>query len=291
MRRLTAIVLGSLLLVACQGQQANLLTDPSAILQAAASTTAAARTVHIDVTADGPIAIDPLGTGAGAAVNLKGTTAAIDADLAASKLHATFLSPNLLNLSAEVITTDGSTYLKSSFTGPKFQVTATPVDASPSVVPLASAMPAQALSMLTTLLSRPGLQLTKGDDVPCAGGTCYTVMLHLSAADLQALGGGAASPAPSGTAASPGPSASGLGGLSGLPGIGGALSGIALPDLSTATADLAIHVEQTSRRLSGIDATVHLGDMGDPKLTFTFTKWDEPVAIQAPPADQVQPAG
>src|SRR5689334_23057392 len=127
MRRLTALLVGSFLLIACQAQQANLLTDPSAILQAAASTTAAAKTVHIDVSADGPIAIDPLGTGAGAAVNLKGTNAAIDADLATSKLHATFLSPNLLNLSAEVITTDGSTYLKSSLTGPKFLVTATPV--------------------------------------------------------------------------------------------------------------------------------------------------------------------
>src|SRR5689334_18589116 len=155
MRRLTALLVGSLLLIACQGQQANLLTDPSAILQAAAGTTAAAKTVHIDVSADGPIAIDPLGTGAGAAVNLKGTNAAIDADLATSKLHATFRSPNLLNLSAEVITTDGSTYLKSSLTGPKFLVTATPVAGSPSAIP--SAETSHALSVLTTLLSRPGL--------------------------------------------------------------------------------------------------------------------------------------
>ena len=51
--------------------------------------------------------------------------------------------------------------------------------------------------------------------------------------------------------------------------------------------DLAILVEQASTRLSGIDAKLHLGDVGDPHLVATFTKWNEPVTVVAPPADQV----
>lgn len=287
MRRSLAILLGSLLLVACQPTPTTLLTDPVAILQAAARATAAAKSVHIDATADGPISFDPLGTGAGAAVNLRGTTATADVDLAGGKVHATFLSPNLLNLSAEVISLDGSTYLKSSLTGASFLKTTSPVSTTPSAAP--SAVASQALAGLSDLLSRSDLKPLKGDDVPCAGGTCYTVTLQLTAAQLQAVLGGSSG---SGASASPEPSptegATGSAGSGGLPGLGGQLSGLPLPDLSTATADLAVHVEQTTNRLSGIDATLHLGDTGDPKITLTFTKWDQPVSIQAPPADQVQ---
>jgi hypothetical protein len=290
MRRLTAALLGSLLCIACQGQQPNLLTDPVAILQAAALSTASAKSVHIDATADGPISFDPLGTGAGAAINLRGTTAAIDADLTANKLHLTFLSPNLLNLSAELIALDGMTYLKSSLTGAKFLASTVPAGSMPSAAPSAAA--SQALSGVTDLLTRSDLKPVKGDDVPCAGGTCYTVTLHLTAAQLQALGGSSsgsgASTSPA--IASPTPTSS-AGGISDLPGLGGGLSGLPLPDLSTSTADLTIHVEQTTNRLSGVDAVLHLGDLGDPTVHLTFTKWDQAVTIAAPPADQVQPSG
>jgi hypothetical protein len=150
------------------------------------------------------------------------------------------------------------------------------------------------LAGLSQLLSRSDLKPVKGDDVPCAGGTCYTVTLPLTAAQLQSLLGGStgsgASPS-AGPPASAGSSPGAGGGIGGLPGLAGQLSGLPLPDLSNATADLAIHVEQTTNRLSGIDATLHLGDTGDPKVTVTFTKWDQPVSVQAPPADQVQPTG
>jgi hypothetical protein len=289
MSRAVTLLLGSLLLLACQPAPANLLTDPVTILQAAATATASAKSVHIDATADGPIEVDPLGTGAGAAINLKGTTGTVDADLSANELHASFLSPNLLNLSAEVITLDGKTYLKSSLTGSKFQVSSTPTGSIPSAVPSASS--SQALAGLSQLLARPDIKPVKGDDAPCAGGTCYTVTLQLTAAQLQSILGSSPS---SGASGSPAPTASGggpTGGLGVLPGLGGQLSGLPLPDLSTATADLTVRVEQSTNRLSGIDAKLHLGDMGDPTIQLTFTKWDQPVSIQAPPADQVQPTG
>jgi hypothetical protein len=247
--------------VACQGQPVKLLTDPKEILVAAASTTAAATSVHLDLAVDGPIQFDPLGTGAGAAMDLKGTTASGDIDLAGNKLHATFASRQLMNVSGELIALDDTVYLKSTLTGPNYLAErgapATGSSAAPSVHPLAG---------LSDLLSRSDLQPVKGDDVPCAGGTCYTVTLHMTLDDLAALGGG--------TGGGPIPS------LPALP--------IPLPSLSDATADVVIHVEQASTRLSGIDATLHLGDLGTPHVVATFTKWNEAVTIAAPPPDQVQ---
>jgi hypothetical protein len=247
--------------VACQGQPVKLLTDPKEILVAAASTTAAATSVHLDLAVDGPIQFDPLGTGAGAALDLKGTTASADLDLSTNKLRATFASPQLMNASGELVALDDTVYLKSTLTGPNYLAQhgapAGGGSAAPSVHPLAG---------LSALLSRSDLQPIKGDDVPCAGGTCYTVTLHLTLDDLAALGGG--------TSGGPIPS------LPALP--------IPLPSLSDATADVVVHVEQVSTRLSGIDATLHLGDLGTPHVVATFTKWNEAVTIAAPPSDQVQ---
>ena len=274
-RLLVSFVAVTLAISACQGQPANLLTDPKAILAAAAASTSSASSVHLDLSADGAVEFDPLGTGAGAAVNLRGTTLNADVDLAGNRLHATFASPNLMNISGEVIAIDQTAYLKSSLTGATYLTlpvgpgtVASPGPSSGSPSPAGSS--AGPLSGLSDLLARTDLQPVKGDDVPCAGGTCYTVTIHLTKEDLAALGGGAA---PTGGAGLPGP-----------------LAGIPLPNIADATADLAIHVEQTTTRLSGIDATIHLGDTGDPHVIATFTKWNEPVTVTAPPADQVQAA-
>jgi hypothetical protein len=264
MRRFAPALLAAtaLLVAACQ-QSAPLLTDPNAILAAAASTTASATSVRVDVSADGPIELDLFGTGAGAAVNLRGTTASADVDLAANELRATFSSPNLMNIAGELIVVDGSAYVKSTFTGPNYMKTTIPEPAASSPVPTPAA-----LSGLADLLARADLHPVKGDNVPCAGGTCYTVTINVTAAQLAALGGPATGgPIPS------------------VP----TIPGVQLPDLSESTAELKILVEQASTRLSGIDAVLHLGNLGDPHVTVTFTKWNEPVTIAAPPADQVAP--
>jgi LppX_LprAFG lipoprotein len=265
MRRLIPTLTAALALAigACQ-QGAPLLTDPNAILAAAATTTASATSVHIDVSADGPIEVDPFGTGAGAAINLRGTTATADVDLAANELRATFSSPNLMGIAGELIVVDGSAYVKSTLTGPNYLKTTVPDTGAVSPTPSAAA-----LSGLADLLAQADLQPVKGDDVPCAGGTCYTVTMNLTPEQLAALGGPATGRAMPSTPPIP---------------------GVQLPDLSDASAELKILVEQSSNRLSGLDAVLHLGDIGDPHVIVTFTKWNEPVTIAAPPADQVAPA-
>jgi hypothetical protein len=265
MRRILAISAAALVLAACQGQPVRLLTDPNQILAAAAATTATATSVHIDLTADGPIEFDPFGTGAGAAINLRGTNAAADIDIAANKARVTFASPNLMGIAGEFIALDGTVYLRSTLTGPKYLTTVIPATGAASPDP--SAKP---LGPLSDLLGRADLKPIKGDDVPCAGGTCYTVTIHLTTEDLVALVGG---------------SAVGGGTVPTLP----VIPGIPLPNVENANVDLAIHVEQTSTRLAGIDAVLHLGDVGDPHLVATLTKWNEPTTVVAPPADQVAP--
>jgi len=265
-RRLALTLLAAVALAvgACQ-QGAPTLTDPNAILAAAASTTASATSVHIDASADGTVQLDPFGTGAGAAINLRGTTASADVDLAANELKGSFSSPNLMGIAGELIVADGSAYVKSTLTGPSYRKTTIPEPSASSPVPTAAA-----LSGLADLLERADLKPVKGDDVPCAGGTCYTVTINLTAAQLAALGGGPASG----------------GAIPSVP----TIPGVQLPDLSDASAELKILVEQSSTRLSGLDAIFHLGDIGDPRVVVTFTKWNEPVTIGAPPADQVAPA-
>ena len=75
--RLTAFaalaVAASVALGACQaGPAAPTLTDPDAILAAAVTTTAAAKSVRIDATADGTVSLDLLGAGAPSTIELTG---------------------------------------------------------------------------------------------------------------------------------------------------------------------------------------------------------------------------
>jgi hypothetical protein len=253
-RSFTAVVVLSAVLVACQGSQVKLLDDPKAILAAAVSSTTAATSVHVDLKASGTVAVDVLGTGSGVPVDLKETTASADIDLKNVELRATFAVPGVLGIAGEVIVVDQAMYLKTTLTGPKYRKTALP------------AQPQAPLSGLTDLLSRPELQPTKGADAPCAGGTCYTLTIDLTAEELKSLMGEGSSAAPSN-----------------LP--------IPMPDLSSATVDLTLHIEQTTNHIADLGAVVNLGETGTVTLDATFTRWNEPVTISAPPPDQVETTG
>lgn len=251
-----APLMPALLLAACQGTPVKLLSDPKEILAAAATSTAAATSVHVDLTAEGKVGLDPLGTGSATPIDLSGSTANADLDLQNGKLHATFSAPSLFNLAGEVIVAD-AIYVKTTLTGPKYRS-----------VPL-SGERQQPLKGLTDLLARSDLQPTKGADAPCAGGTCYTLTLSLKPGDLAPEGGG------------------GSGGTtpSALP------VPIQLPDLSSSTVDLTLHIDQATNRVSDATAVVDMGDTGKLTVQGTFTKWNEPVQVTPPPADQVQAAG
>lgn len=255
LRRTLLLPLLGLVLAACQGQPVALLDDPDEILAAAATTAAAATSVHVDLAVDGRISLDPMGTGAGAPIDLRDTSASADLDLAGGRLKATFSSPGLLGIAGETILVDDELFVKTTLTGTKYRV---------SAVDGATQNPLKGLSQL---LARTDLDPIKGDDVPCAGGTCYTLTVKLDATDLAALGwSGGAAPLPSD-----------------LP--------IPIPDLSASTIDLTLHVEQRTTRLSGITAVAGMADLGNLGVQATFTRWNEPMQIAAPPGDQVEGTG
>ena len=108
---------------------------------------------------------------------------------------------------------------------------------------------------LGDILLKPGLNLVKGDDVACGSKQCYTVSADVTADDLGATA------------------------LTGLP-----------VDLAGATLKLTIRVEKDlPYHLAGITAVLSQPDGTALTVDITASKWDEPVTISAPPADQVKP--
>jgi hypothetical protein len=244
-------------LAACQStspSSAPALTDPTEIVTAGLKATEAAKSVHLDVMVDGTVSVAlPIGGGTATPVNLTGTTASADVDFVKPAAKAVFAVPAMLGLAGEVIAVDGKSYIKTSITGPLYQESAgasTPVDPS-NVGGMTDA--------LGDLLTKEGVTLTKGDDIKCGGADCYTVTADLTPEQL-------------GTSAS--------GSLAGLP-----------VDLSGASLALTIRVEKdVPNHLAGVDGIVTMKDGTKLTVNVTATKWDQPVTVTAPPADQVKPA-
>jgi hypothetical protein len=259
-RRLPSLALAfaatlAILVAACGGTtEGPALTDPKAIVTAALKSTESAKSVHLDMTVDGKATVSlPVGGSTGAPVDLTGTTASADIDFANHAAKATFAVPALLNFAGELIAVDGKTYLKTTLTGPLYQESTTggtaidPTDADGMIANLGE------------LLSKPGVDLVKGEDVACGSKQCYTVSADLTAADLGLTGAGA---------------------IRGLP-----------VDLSGATLKLTVRVEKDlPYHLAGATAVLTLPNQAALTVELTASKWDVPVSISAPPADQVKPA-
>ncbi len=261
------LTMTAIVVLACGGTLPSgpALVDPREILAAAATQAASATSVHIDLAADGALAIDLTGTGsASTPIKLTDTTAAIDADLARGATRATFSAPGLLGVRGEAIVVDGVSYLKTSLTGPLYraQPASGAPDASPGVPEPSGRASAGILEGVIAFLKEPGVEPTKNADAPCGGTTCYSVTLKIGAEQLGRLLGGATLP-------------------SSVP--------VPIPDISSATAELTFLVDRQTTRLSGLTAFADLGDSGEITADLTLSKWDVPVTIAAPPADQVQP--
>jgi hypothetical protein len=246
-------VLVALVAAACGGTAPSKpeLTDPKAIIAAAATEAAAAQGVHIDASVDGRLTLDLLGAGAGGGpVDLTGTTAAADLELRGGDARVTFTIASAIR--GELLSVDGVAYLKTTLSGAQYQVQ----EGFPTIPP--NAIPA-ALNTLLDILEEPGLEPVKEADVECAAGTCYRVSLALTVADLAELG---------------------MDLPAGLP-----------ADLGEASVDLTMDVSRETHRLSGLEAVVTQADGETLTLVATFSKWDEPVTVEAPPPDEIAPAG
>ena len=242
-------------LAACQGgSTAPALTDPKEIVTAALTATEGAKSVHLDLTLDGTLSVAlPIGGGAATPINLTGMTANADVDFAKSALKATFAVPAMLGLAGEVIAVDGTSYVKTTLTGPLYQ------ESAGSAGPVDPAAASGLVDNLGDLLFKEGVELVKGDDVACGSEQCYTVSANLTAEDLGTAAGG---------------------NLGSLP-----------VDLTGASLALTLQVEKDlPHHLAGVEAVVTMKDGTKITMNVTASKWDEAVTITAPPADQVKPA-
>jgi hypothetical protein len=255
-RRLpTALTVAAALAIAisaCNGSnEGPPLTDPTAIVTAALKSTEDAKTAHVDVVVDGSATISLLG-GIGTPVDLTGTTAAADVDFANDAVKATFAVHAGVTLNGELIVVGGTAYLKTGITGPLYR-------SSPAAdAPFDPANAGNIIDNLGDLLLEPGVSLIKGADTACGTQQCYTVTTDLTADDVGLTGPGA---------------------LSGLP-----------IDLTGATLHLTLLVEKSlPYHLARVTAVLDMASAQTATAVASFSKWDVPVVITAPPADQVQP--
>ena len=229
------------------------LTDPKEIVTATLTATESAKSVHLSAMADGTATVAlPVGGGTGTPVDVTGTTASADIDVVKPAANATFALKAGLTVSGEAIAIDGKTYLKTTLTGPLYQVSSGSSTVDPTQL-------GGVIDALGDLLLKPGVDLVMGDDVACGSKQCYTVSADLTAADL-------------GTDASSA--------LDSLP-----------VNLAGATLKLTIRVEKDlPHHLAGVTAVFSQPDGAALTVDVTASKWNEPVSISAPPADQVEPA-
>lgn len=248
-----ALVTGAFILAACGPTTPSKpeLTDPREIIAAAAAEAAAAPGVHIDASLDGSLTIDLLGLGGGGAPVDLSGSTAA-VDLAIASGDARVTFALASVLRGELRTVGGVSYLKTTIGGARYEI----LDGGPVIGP--NAIP-DALEAILTALDAPGLTPVKGDDVPCGSATCYRVTLSLRLDDLADLGTGLAAALP--------------------------------PSLADAAIDLAIDVTRDTNDLATLEAVISQADGSTLTLVASFSKWDQTVTVEPPPADEIAPPG
>jgi len=180
LRPLALLVVATLALGACGGTSTPALTDPKEIVTKAVEALQNAKAVHLDVSVEGSLKADLLGTGQGAGdMSLAGTTVSGDLDLANKNAHISAAVPAFLGLTADIIVVGADTYTKVSLVGDQYQKSSTTAGAPTD--------PATAIQEVKDFLDKPEIAPTKKDDAKCGSKTCYAVDISLSADELKAL--------------------------------------------------------------------------------------------------------
>lgn len=255
LRRLTFLVAATAIVVgACTSTPAApALSDPKEILTKSVLSIKDVKSFHFKADVSGQVKLDLTGQGtAGGALDLQGTTAEGDIDIANKKAKLKFGAPALFGVTGELIQIANDTYTKVSLLGDKFQKT-TSEAGDPGDV---AADPQKAIQELNDFLNKPGIAPTKLPDEKCGDKDCYHVSLNLTADQLgDSLPGG--------------------------------LGGSAAPEGS---GSMDLWVQKDNLRPAKMSVKVQAGEMGTIDVTVTFSAYDAAVTIDAPPADQIAPA-
>jgi hypothetical protein len=256
-RRLLALLalIGALTVIACQGSPAApALSDPKDILAKTVLSLKDVKTLQIKGDLTGTVQVPNSG-----ALDLKGTTASLDADIAAKTIHVTVSAPSFLGTTAEAILIDKVAYYK--LTGPlagmvgadatgKFKKVDMP-EASGDPGQIASD-PNKAIDEFKAQLDKLPTPPTKAADEKCGDQDCYHIVLKVTDKDLAAM----SSSAPDST----------------------------MP----VTVTIDVWSRKNDLRPAKLAIGIDAGAQGSGTLTFTIT-YDQAVSISAPPADQIAP--
>jgi hypothetical protein len=248
-------LVGALGLGACASGPAP-LSDPREILDRVAVNLEAARSVHVEISVDGNLAIGSIlplpgsssGGGTGGSVGLAGTHATADLDRAANRAAVRFEVPALLGLTGEARQIGPDLFLTSSLTSRGWHHLASG-GVSPEAI-----RPAAWFDTLHAWLDRPATLPARLDDASCRAGDCYVIRIDLAGTDLDAL-------------------------ASALPSLG-----LAVGD---ARVTMELRVERTSLQLSEASLAVDLAAAGSLDVALTFSAWDQPVSVAAPPSSEI----
>ncbi len=173
------LVVAALVLGACGAGSAPPITDPKEIITKSVEAIQKAKTVHLEVTVEGTLTADLIGSGQTSEMSLAGTSLTADLDLANNNAHISAAVPAFLGLTADIIVIGADTYTKISLAGDKYEKsTTTPGDPTD---------PATAIKEVADFLDKPEVAPIKKDDASCGSRSCYQVVISLSADDLKTL--------------------------------------------------------------------------------------------------------
>jgi hypothetical protein len=244
--------------------------DPKQILQSGATALAALKSVHVDVELSGTIQNPNSTTASAVPITLDGTKLSADIDIANQKGTASLVTPAALGgLTADVIVS-GDIYVKapSLLNTDKWSQVPAAMLSSLGSGALNSPLPSASAGVagLDSLLGMSGVAVASEGTDACADGTCDKIAITITGAALQQAAGAAASANPLGA---------------GVPGLG------SLGNLGDAT--ITVWTATSSGRLNKLTFAVSAGSLGNITVTVTLSKFDAPVTVTPPPADQVQP--
>ena len=266
MRRGLALLLaaGLVVLAGCGSSGPPPIEDPKEILAQGIEALQGTKSVHVRVDVSGEAPLDLTGAGSGAnAIPLDGTTLEGDIDIEGKNLGLKFAIPPLLGLTGEIRVIDDAAYIRMPLLGPKWMMQSASGSGTDAVGTASD--PQKALEDIRKALDDPKVAPKKLADEKCGTKDCYHVQLTIPTDELVGEVAGA------------------LGSAVPLP------SGAALPS-GSADATLDVWVEKDTMKIAkvAVDAAM---DPAKIKATITFSKWDQPVTVEAPPADQVDETG
>lgn len=255
-RLFVLIAAASMVLAACGSPAAPALTDPKDILSKSIVALQGLKSAHVHMDLSGSIKADLTGTGSTTPLDLAGTTADLDIDLANKGLHVAAAVPALLGVTLDVIVIGTDTYTKVSLLGTKYKKSSTAalaslVPASAGAIASGSVTDPQViLNEVKSALDKLATPPVKGADEKCGDQDCYKVTVAITAADL-------------------------------------ASAGQALGTDVTATGSVDVWVRKNDLVPAKALLTVNAGDQGSLTITLTVSNVNGTVTIAAPAADQI----